>query len=451
MAEPTPKGMTIVPARTGIRVALAAAVAVAVTTGAAGSVAQAGRTDLSPGAVTRWTAQHAAGIETVDPAAPLDDLAPLRRSIGDAQIVGLGESVHGAAEEIQLKHRALRLLVERMGFRSIAWEEDWATGRQIDAYIRGGAGDLDTLVGRMSPQWHSAEVADVLRWLRRYNTGRADQVRFVGVEYYLTGQAAYDAIEDHVARVAPRRLPELREHFRLLRPATPDVFQHIRQYMSVPDKAPYIRASRKLLALLTALPHRPGDRAHRLAVQQARQILYFHVHYNLTDADALVFRDARAAENLRWWRDFSGDKTAYWAASPHTANAPDLRIVGPPQFELRFGSAGSYLRRWYGARYRSVGFTFDHGVVSLGGGETVVMPPPACEWFEYPFGGVGLEQFTVDLRHRAPQPVRRWLHRPVTTRGLPGGGPDAVMTGGTLAQWFDVIVHRQRVTPAREV
>jgi hypothetical protein len=33
------------------------------------------------------------------------------------------------------------------------------------------------------------------------------------------------------------------------------------------------------------------------------------------------------------------------------------------------------------------------------------------------------------------------------TRGLPDGGPNSSMSGGTLAQWFDVIVHRQELTP----
>ena len=51
----------------------------------------------------------AAVLRTVDPAAPLDDLAPVATAIGDAQVVGLGESVHGAAEEVRLKHRVLRL------------------------------------------------------------------------------------------------------------------------------------------------------------------------------------------------------------------------------------------------------------------------------------------------------------------------------------------------------
>jgi erythromycin esterase-like protein len=77
-----------------------------------------------------------------------------------------------------------------MGFRSVAWEEDWTTGLQIDKYIRTGKGDLNALMGRMSPQWQSRQVADVLAWLRDYNAGRSDKVRFVGVEYYLLGSLA---------------------------------------------------------------------------------------------------------------------------------------------------------------------------------------------------------------------------------------------------------------------
>lgn len=405
--------------------------------------------DPWPQPVTGWIRHHATPLDTIDPAAQLEDLAPLRRSIGDAEIVGLGESVHGAADELTLKHRVLRLLVEEMGFRSIAWEEDWAVGRQIDAYIRTGEGDLDALVSRMSPQWQSRQVAEVLRWLRDYNAGRADQVQFVGVEYYLTGPSAYDAVDEHVAGTSPERLAELRAYLEVLRPATPNIFEHIQWYMSVPDKEPYIRQAREVLALVDGLPHSPGDRAHQLTVQQARQIVSFYEHFSLSEAEALVFRDAHAAANLRWWREFTDDKVVYWAASAHTANAPELRIARPPDPDWRFPSAGSHLRHWYGGRYLSIGFTFDHGTVSLGPGETVAMPQPAGDWFERPLGEVDVDQFVLDLRMPAPPPVRSWLDAPIATRGLPDRGPDSYMAGGTAVQWFDVIVHRQEVTPAQ--
>ena len=405
-----------------------------------------------PPRVTGWIRHYAAPLATVDPAAPLDDLGPLRRAIGNAAIVGLGESTHGAAEEIALKQRTLRLLVERMGFRTVAWEEDWTTGLQIDKYIRTGRGDLAALMRQMSPQWQSQEVADVLAWLRHYNAGHAGKVRFVGVEYYLLRSPAYDAVERYVAATAPQRLAELRRHLRAVRPSSANMFDYIQWYLSVPDKGPYLRHARKVYQLVQGVAHRPGDRVHALAVQHARQIVSFYVHYSLPQppaSDSLVYRDAHAARNLRWWRRYSGDKVAYWGASAHTANAPRLRIAVPPDPDWRYPTAGSYLRRWYGRRYRSIGFTFDHGTVSLGPGQTAALPPPAHDWFERPFGKVGGDQFVLDLRRPPPPAVRSWLHAPIRTRGLPDRGPGSFMAGGSLAQWFDVIVHRQQLSPTQ--
>jgi hypothetical protein len=88
----------------------------------------------------------------------------------------------------------------------------------------------------------------------------------------------------------------------------------------------------------------------------------------------------------------------------------------------------------------------DHGAVGLPG-ETVMEPPASSNWFEHPFAGVGLDHFAVDLRDPAPSPVQRWLDAPITTRGLPQAGPDSTISGGTLAEWFDVIVHTQTVSP----
>ncbi|MGH2354183.1 MAG: erythromycin esterase family protein, partial [Chloroflexota bacterium] len=238
-----------------------------------------------------------------------------------------------------------------------------------------------------------------------------------------------------------------RRHLLVIRPSTSNMFEHIQWYMSVADKEPYIRHARQVHELVDGLPQRPDDRAHALTLHTARQIVSFYEHFNLPDGDALVYRDAHAAQNLRWWREFSGDKIAYWAASPHTANAPQLRIAVPPDPDWSYPTAGSYLRRWYGQQYRSIGFTFDHGTVRLGPGETVTLPPPAPDWFERPFGQVGADQFALDLRTPAPPPVRSWLDAPIRTRGLPDRGPDSYMAGGSLGQWFDVIVHRQELTP----
>ncbi|MCG5213340.1 erythromycin esterase family protein [Streptosporangium soli] len=395
--------------------------------------------------VVEWVGRHAVPL-VLDPRAPLTDLAALRPMVGAAPVVGLGESTHGAREETQLKHRTLRYLVEELGFRSIAWEEDWTVGLEVDRYLRTGKGSLDAVLGRMSTTWRTREVKAVLRWLRDYNAGHADQVRFVGVEFYATGRAAYDAVSAHVARTARGKLPQVRRHLRVIRPDTADMGAYVKWYYSLNDKSPYIRHARELYELVEKLPHRSGDRAHELALHHARQILSFYEYF--AQQNLYQYRDRHTAANVRWWRDRTGDKVAYWAALAHTAAAPGFRVSPRP---VSFDPAGSYLRRWYGKRYRSIGYTFTTGTLSDATGKPARVPPPPASWADAPFGEAKHAQFALDLRTGAPPEVRRWLLAPAKIRGVvsydPSKPDEHHGSGSSLSGWFDVIIHRQEVTP----
>src|SRR5690606_13657575 len=151
-------------------------------------------------------------------------------------------------------------------------------GREIDRYIRGGRGNARALVRRMSPQYRFGEVADVLRWLRRYNAGRADEVRFVGVEHDATSRLAYDAVERYVARTVPGLLPELRRARRPIRPWA-DIWNYAGWYAQQKDKSPYVRHARAVYRLVAGLPRPRHHRRYDLALHDAHQIRSFHVHY----------------------------------------------------------------------------------------------------------------------------------------------------------------------------
>ncbi|WP_157249778.1 erythromycin esterase family protein [Nonomuraea typhae] len=390
--------------------------------------------------VPDWVRRTAVPLVTIDPAAPLDDLAPMTRMVGGAKVVGLGESTHGAHEEALLKHRVLRHLVEKMGFRTIAWEEDWTTGQIVDRYITEGKGDLDAVVRQLTTTWQAEEVRDVLRWLRGYNATHKDKVRFVGVEFYATRPAAYDAVARYVAKAAPAKLDEVKAHLDAIRPPSDEIGPYFRElFESGRDMKPYIAHAR---AAYNAVKSLPETRAQQLALHNARQIVSFHEYIHRKGDTG--YRDQQSSRNLRWWQRHSGDKVAYWAASAHTANAPDLRVSLPPMPELRFATAGSHLRRWYGRQYLSMGFTFDHGTLKAG-----KVPRPPRDWYDRPLGDAGLRQYVLDLRVGTPSQ----LYRPARMRGIGGYDPkrpfDYYMYGGTLPQWFDVIVHRQTITPLR--
>jgi erythromycin esterase-like protein len=427
---------------------LAAAVTVALmVTATAGSTADAA--DVRDGALRTWLRHRAVPVHDGGDAGHTRFARALEHAVGDAQVVGLGEAVHGAHEIAALKQQAVKVLVTRLGFRSLAWEEDWTTGRAIDRYLRTGDGDPTALVGRMTGEWRSRETLRVLEWLRSYNVRHSDPVRFTGVEYYYTGRSAYDTVKRYVRAAAPRVFPQVRRDLNFLRP-TMRKKAYATWYAGLQDKEPYVNHAHELFHLVSKIQHSPAEHAHALALHAARQILWFYEHYDRTLADQARFREPRSARNLSWWQRRSGDRVMYWAATPHTAVAPRLRISTPgPDF--RYASAGSFLERRYGHDYTSIGVTFDHGSVGLPPEHPITMPPPDPRWFESKLAAVHRHAFVVDLRSARPFPeaVRQWLRAPLVTRGLPQAGPTSSISGGSVGRWFDALIHVRVVHPQR--
>jgi erythromycin esterase-like protein len=116
--------------------------------------------------------------------------------------------------------------------------------------------------------------------------------------------------------------------------------------------------------------------------------------------------------------------------------------------DLRFPSVGSYLRAWYGERYRSVGVTPGRGSASLGEGQTAALADPAPDRFEKPLSDAGPDVFALDLRRPAPPAVRAWLAAPATFRGVADRGDAGFLDGGSPTQWFDLVVFHRTATPA---
>jgi erythromycin esterase len=395
--------------------------------------------------VTRWATRNAVPIPS-DLTAPGPDLDAVSRTARRARIIGLGEPGHGLSEVITLGSRYVRHLVTQGGVRAIAWEEDWTISTRVNDYLAGQRDDLDAILPTLESTWRTAEVRSLLVWLRAYNDTHVDDVRFAGVEYFATGPIAYDAVERYVAEHAPDRLPELQEHLALLRPGSDDIGAHLRAYLKITDKQPYVSAAAAVLGLVSDLGS--GDAAGELAMQHARQINWWYEGFSLPFDDIPDYRDARAAQNVRWWQQYTGARTVYWAASVHVANTPRITITEPGQSDNSFASAGSFLEDWYGRGYVPIGFSFDHGTYRTGDGTLVDLPPAHPGWFERPLGEVPIDRFVLSLQRPLPPSVRSWLTAELVTRGLPDYGDASIAFGGTLQEWFDAVVHIQEVSPA---
>jgi erythromycin esterase len=301
-----------------------------------------------------WLRDRAHPLTTLDPELPRTDLSTLRERLRDAAVVGLGRSTHGAHELTILTHRILRLLVEDLGFRAVAIEEDWGTIARIDEHLRTGEGDPRVLLEDAAPHWRTDEVLEALKWMRSFNELHpADPVRLVGID---------------ISSVDDMGLVEL------------------------------------LLAQITI-----------------------------------------------WWHEQTGSKVAYWGGFTHTAVGHARRVSFPPASPVTHRNAGSRLREHFGSRYVSVALTFHHGVVDPGPSPCDVPAPPRGS-ADAVLGATDLDVYWVDLHGMQPDPVRAWLDSPARLRLIgpryaPAEDSTNFMSGGSLAEWFDLIVHTRDVTP----
>lgn len=72
---------------------------------------------------SRWPASAVVPIRSIDPEDDnFADLRPLKKYLGKARIIQLGEQSHGDGATFFAKQRLIRFLHKEMGFNVLAWE-----------------------------------------------------------------------------------------------------------------------------------------------------------------------------------------------------------------------------------------------------------------------------------------------------------------------------------------
>ncbi|HEX9984177.1 MAG TPA: erythromycin esterase family protein [Thermoanaerobaculia bacterium] len=123
-------------------------------------------------AETRLEVHQLAGY---DPALPAtDDLAPFGAIVGDADVVGLGESFHTSGGFYLMKHRLFRFLVEEKGFRAFAIESNWEAVERTNTYVQTCSGTAESAIRDEHVVWYSTEYADMVRWMCEWNSMHPD-------------------------------------------------------------------------------------------------------------------------------------------------------------------------------------------------------------------------------------------------------------------------------------
>jgi erythromycin esterase-like protein len=132
-----------------------------------------------------------------------DDMQRLKRVVGDARIVSLGEATHGTREFFQLKHRLLEFLATEMGFTIFSIEANLPEAYRMNDYVLTGSGDPRQLLrGMYFWTWDTEEVLDMILWMRRFNASGRGPLQFTGFDMQ-TPAVAMEIARAFVARYDP--------------------------------------------------------------------------------------------------------------------------------------------------------------------------------------------------------------------------------------------------------
>jgi erythromycin esterase-like protein len=147
-----------------------------------------------------WIAAHAVRLKTPEAGHGFADMKPLRKIIGNARIVSLGEATHGTREFFQLKHRMLEFLASEMGFTIFTIEANMPEAYRLNDYVLNGTGDPAKLLkGMYFWTWDTQEVLEMIKWMREFNKSGKGRVQFTGFDMQ-TPDVAIGIVRDFVAR-----------------------------------------------------------------------------------------------------------------------------------------------------------------------------------------------------------------------------------------------------------
>jgi erythromycin esterase-like protein len=130
-----------------------------------------------------WMRRMAKPFETCQPRDERRDLTSLRRIVGSAHVVALGDGTCGTREFFQLKHRIVEYLVSEMGFTAFAIDANMPEARKLNDYVLAGRGDPRALlVGLKYWPWNTEEMLEFVEWMRGFNASGRGHLQFFGFD-----------------------------------------------------------------------------------------------------------------------------------------------------------------------------------------------------------------------------------------------------------------------------
>ena len=140
--------------------------------------------DSKRDAFVTWAKLNAEPVAGVEPGQSFEDLQVLKQMIGDARVIGIGESNHFIHESLRARHRLIEFMVEEMGVTAVTMESPLPESKMVYDYVLGANPDPEMWETGLYVLAKCSEVRDLIEWMRAYNleTSNEQKIRFYGTD-----------------------------------------------------------------------------------------------------------------------------------------------------------------------------------------------------------------------------------------------------------------------------
>ena len=405
--------------------------------------------DLARDARVAWLAKNAVGVRSGDPTdEDFRDLAPLRKSIGDARIVMLGDPSHIGGGSFLAMSRMVKFLHRDMGFDVLVFESGLYDMSKVWDSLREG-GDVPAALGQgLFSIWGKSEEVHSLMDYVAANARTTRPLELAGWDPQVTGTAS----REHLVADLRAYLNETGITSDLLTENGPfkTILENVlaNKYLQGPTPvAPPGQAEQQsYLAVLTQLVKdiaarnaghdnlRAGFWVHELHSLSVDSRTQWSPRDDASDYLGNMLRDQQGATNLLWLADerYRGRKIIVWAATWHEFRnkgiAMSAMTTADPDDVQYFNAVtmGQHVWETLGNQVYVIGFTAytgTHGMVRGGrsqGEGPIRRGPHTSVELEELFNAAGFQYAFLDFR--SPQKGGEWLQTPLRARFL-GDGP----------------------------
>ena len=390
-----------------------------------------------------WLKNNVKTFSSAEPNIDDKDLGFLKKMVGNAKIVSLGEGTHGTHEFFTMKHRIIKYLAEKMGFTVFAIEANMPEAQKVNNYVLNGVGNpKDVLTGLYFWTWNTQEVLDMLEWMREYNALKKGRIEFWGFDmqypniaikntlyflhkfdsaYFYEANEKYQkiiAFNDELKKMKSNPGNILFEPF--LEYAT-DVYNHLienfNKYNSIENKDStewYLQNS-------------------RIVVQSLEDKMQKHQS-----------RDESMAMNVQWILNYlpTDTKIILWAHNAH---------VSKREADL-WRPMGAYLNKEYGKDMVVMGFCFNNGKYTavgqkgLGIYSTSSSEPGSIEWMMH---RTNYPRLFLDLRNIKNSPLSNLFNSELEFRNIGARAIDYAFYKTVITDDFDILIYFENTIPSK--